>query len=155
MAVEVERKFLVVNDSWRDAATGVLFRQGYLCTEPERTVRVRLAGERGKLTIKGKAVGISRAEYEYPIPAAEAVELLDNLCLRPLIEKTRYRIEYAGRLWEVDEFHGVNAGLLLAEIELETEDQAFALPDWAGKEVSDDPRYYNSNLVREPFKNWR
>lgn len=155
MAVEVERKFLVVNDSWRDAATGVLFRQGYLCTEPERTVRVRLAGERGKLTIKGKAVGISRAEYEYPIPAAEAVELLDNLCLRPLIEKTRYRIEYAGRLWEVDEFHGVNAGLLLAEIELETEDQAFALPDWVGKEVSDDSRYYNSNLVREPFKNWR
>jgi adenylate cyclase len=155
MPIEIERKFLVVGDSWRRGATGTLFRQGYLCTDPERTVRVRLAGDRGTLTIKGLTEGISRAEFEYPIPAAEAAELLDRLCLRPLIEKTRYRLEHAGRIWEIDEFSGVNEGLILAEVELESADAQPELPPWAGKEVSADPRYYNASLVQHPFSMWR
>lgn len=155
MATEIERKFLLSNDSWRaTAAVGVLFRQGYLSTEPERTVRVRLEGALGKLTIKGKTVGCTRSEYEYAIPPDEAAELLDSLCLQPLIEKTRYRLEYAGQLWEVDEFHGINAGLLIAEIELAAADQDFVVPDWLGAEVTADPRYYNANLVKNPFTRW-
>ena len=154
MAVEIERKFLVLDDSWREGAMGILFRQGYLSTEPERTVRVRLEGDTGKLTIKGKSIGISRSEYEYQIPSADAAELLDNLCLRPLIEKTRYRVEYAGQVWEIDEFHGDNDGLVIAEIELETESVAFEQPGWVGQEVSGEPRYYNASLVKNPYKNW-
>lgn len=154
MAIEIERKFLLGNDSWRVAAAGILFRQGYLCTEPERTVRVRLEGAHGKLTIKGKSQGISRSEYEYPISQTDAVELLDSLCQRPLIEKTRYRVEFAGELWEIDEFHGENTGLLVAEIELKSEEQEFVRPGWLGVEVSGDPRYYNANLLKNPFKNW-
>ena len=154
MAVEIERKFLVTDDAWRNTATGILFRQGYLCTEPERTVRVRLEGDRGKLTIKGKSIGISRSEFEYEIPQQEAVELLDKLCLLPLIEKTRYRVEHAGHWWEVDEFHGDNEGLILAEIELEAEDSEIELPEWVGKEVSGERRYYNACLVEKPFKDW-
>lgn len=154
MAEEIERKFLVNNDSWRPGASGTLFRQGYLSTDPERTVRVRLEGERGVLTIKGLSHGISRAEFEYPIPAMEAAALLDSLCLQPLIEKTRYRIEHSGHIWEIDEFAGDNAGLLLAEVELTSEQEAVDLPPWAGAEVSTDPRYFNSNLVRHPFSRW-
>lgn len=154
MAKEIERKFLLGNDSWRPGAGGTLFRQGYLSTDPERTVRVRLEGERGVLTIKGLSRGISRAEFEYPIPAAEAAELLDTLCLQPLIEKTRYRVEHAGHLWEIDEFAGDNAGLVLAEVELASEDEALELPPWVGAEVSTDPRYFNANLVRHPFRSW-
>ena len=154
MALEIERKFLLSNDSWRAKATGVQFRQGYLCTEPERTVRVRLEGEIGKLTIKGKVQGITRSEYEYQIPRDEAGALLDSLCRQPLIEKTRYRLEFAGQLWEVDEFHGLNAGLLVAEIELDSEDQPFERPAWLGAEVTAEPRYYNANLVKNPFTRW-
>ncbi len=154
MAVEIERKYLVNDDSWREGAMGILFRQGYLSTDPERTVRVRLEGDIGKLTIKGKSLGISRSEYEYQIPSADAAELLDNLCLRPLIEKTRYRVEYAGQVWEIDEFHGDNDGLIIAEIELEAESAEFELPDWVGREVSAEPRCYNANLVKNPYKNW-
>lgn len=154
MGIEIERKFLIKDGRWRKGAKGLLFRQGYLSTEPERTVRVRLEGELGKLTIKGKSVGISRAEYEYAIPSADATALLDQLCLRPLIEKTRYRVEHAGRLWEIDEFHGDNAGLLLAEVELESAMAALELPGWVGEEVSADPRYFNANLVKHPFSHW-
>jgi len=154
MPIEIERKFLVSADSWRQGATGTLFRQGYLCTDPERTVRVRLAGDRGTLTIKGKTEGISRAEFEYPIPAAEAADLLDRLCLLPLIEKKRYRVEHAGKTWEIDEFFGDNEGLILAEVELESADAQVELPSWVGREVSDDPRYYNANLVQHPFSRW-
>ena len=154
MAIEIERKFLLVDDSWRQTATGILFRQGYLSVAPARTVRVRLEGERGKLTIKGKSQGIVRVEYEYEIPKDEAAELLDNLCLRPLIEKTRYRVEHVGQLWEIDVFHAENAGLIVAEIELETADSRFDLPDWVGAEVSADPRYFNANLVKQPYSSW-
>jgi CYTH domain-containing protein len=154
MPIEIERKFLVVDDTWRQGATGTPFRQGYLCTDPERTVRVRLAGDRGTLTIKGKTEGISRAEFEYPIPSAEAAELLDRLSLRPLIEKTRYRVEHAGRVWEIDEFFGDNEGLILAEVELESADAQLELPSWTGREVSDDPRYYKANLVQHSFSKW-
>jgi adenylate cyclase len=154
MAEEIERKFLVSNDSWRPGAGGTRFRQGYLSTDPERTVRVRLEGERGVLTIKGLSRGICRAEFEYPIPAAEAAVLLDTLCLQPLIEKTRYRVEHGGHIWEIDEFAGDNAGLVLAEVELSSEDEAVELPLWVGAEVSSDPRYFNANLIRHPFRRW-
>lgn len=154
MAIEIERKFLVADDSWRENAMGTLFRQGYLSAEHERTVRVRLEGDIGKLTIKGKSQGISRSEYEYEIPKQDAAEMLDTLCLKPLIEKTRYRIEYAGLIWEVDEFYGANEGLILAEVELESEDAEFDRPDWVGEEVSGNPRYFNSNLVKNPFTEW-
>ncbi|HXV21349.1 MAG TPA: CYTH domain-containing protein [Desulfuromonadales bacterium] len=154
MPTEIERKFLVNGTAWKRGATGKLYRQGYLVAEKERTVRVRVVGEESFLTIKGPSKGIARAEYEYRIPPREAAEMLDTLCLQPLIEKYRYRIEHAGLVWEVDEFLGENQGLTLAEVELADEDQAFSLPDWAGEDVSHDPRYYNANLVRHPFSKW-
>ncbi|MFP4007423.1 MAG: CYTH domain-containing protein [Spirulinaceae cyanobacterium] len=155
MPIEIERKFLVKHDGWRNLVTGVAYRQGYLCTEVESTVRVRIAGDRAFLTIKGKTTGSSRLEYEYPIPLEDAAEMLNNLCHRPLIEKTRYRIALGDLVWEVDEFHGENQGLILAEVELVSEDRAIALPDWIGVEVSHDSRYYNSYLARNPYQRWQ
>jgi CYTH domain-containing protein len=155
MASEIERKFLVDAASWPcPASGGVRYRQGYLSTDPERTVRVRVAGEEAWLTIKGITRGISRSEYEYAIPVADAEAMLDQLCVKPLVEKTRYRVEFGGRVWEVDRFGGDNAGLLLAEVELPAADAPVALPPWAGREVSDDPRYFNSNLARNPYRGW-
>lgn len=154
MGTETERKFLVRSSAWKEGASGTLYRQGYLSTEKARTVRVRIAGDRGYLTIKGAAEGISRPEYEYEIPLADANELLDQLCLRPMIEKTRYRVEHGGLVWEVDEFAGENQGLVVAEVELETPDQLVRLPEWAGEEVTHDPRYLNANLVKSPFSTW-
>jgi CYTH domain-containing protein len=153
MAREIERKFLVRGEGWRQGE-GVPYRQGYLSREPSRTVRVRVARDKGYLTIKGASEGISRSEYEYPIPLADATELLDRLCERPLVEKTRYRIAHGAHTWEVDEFHGDNQGLVLAEVELARADERPALPDWIGEEVSDDPRYFNSNLVQRPYRSW-
>jgi CYTH domain-containing protein len=154
MSLEIERKFLVKGEGWRAHGSGLLYRQGYLSTVPGRSVRVRLVRDKGYLTIKGAAIGITRAEYEYIIPAAEASEMLDELCERPLIEKTRYRIEHQGLIWEIDEFAGDNRGLIIAEVELEEEDQAIMLPDWVGKEVTGDPRYYNASLITDPFTSW-
>ena len=154
MGKEIERKFLVTGTEYRNLAQGVYYRQGYLNTDALHTVRVRTIGNKGYFTIKGKNDGISRLEYEYEIPVAEANELLDKLCIRPLIEKTRYKIPFAGHVWEVDEFAGENEGLVVAEIELPTEDAPFDKPAWIGQEVSLDPRYYNSNLSLHPFKNW-
>lgn len=154
MPNEIERKFLVKDTRWKALGNGKLFRQGYLSLEPERTVRVRVAGDKGFLTIKGKTTGVTRAEYEYEIPVSEAASMLDNLCAGPRIEKMRYRIHHAGQIWEVDEFLGDNAGLVVAEIELESEDQQIDLPEWVGEEVSGDPRYYNSNLTLHPFSQW-
>lgn len=154
MGVEIERKFLVASDAWRQLGTPVLLRQGYLTADPMRTVRVRIEGEQGMLTIKSKSEGATRGEWEYPIPLADAAELLDRLCERPLVEKYRRRIEHAGFTWEVDEFLGENAGLVVAEIELPGEDAAFERPDWIGQDVTGDKRYYNSNLIRHPYSTW-
>lgn len=154
MGTEIERKFLVRDDSWREGAVGTAYRQGYLSTEVDRNVRIRIIGQRGLLTVKGRASGISRLEFEYEIPLADARKMLDELCSRPLIEKTRFKVEYAGLTWEIDEFAGDNAGLVVAEVELESEDQKVELPPWIDREVSDDPRYLNSNLVTNPFSTW-
>lgn len=154
MGVEIERKFLLIGDGWRRLGEPVLLRQGYLCTDPMRTVRVRIEGDQGRLTIKSKNLGATRGEWEYPIPLLEAQELLDRLCERPLVEKYRRRIAHAGFTWEVDEFLGENAGLVVAEIELPAEDTAFDRPDWIGREVTGEKRYYNSSLIRFPYSQW-
>jgi adenylate cyclase len=154
MPKEIERKFLVTSDAWRHDAVGKRYRQGYLSTDPERTVRVRVAGDTGYLTIKGPSAGASRSEYEYPIPRAEAEEMLDQLCLRPLVEKVRYRVPHAGLTWEVDEFEGENAGLIVAEVELTDPGQSVDLPPWVGREVTSDGRYANASLVARPYGTW-
>lgn len=154
MAIEIERKYLVKDDTWRGLGKGSHYRQGYLSTEPDCTVRVRMVAGKGFLTIKGKTVNATRAEYEYLIPSQDADAMLDELCARPLIEKIRYRIEYQGLVWEVDEFEGENAGLVVAEVELASEDQVVAVPAWIGEEVTTDPRYYNANLISHPYSRW-
>lgn len=154
MATEIERKFLVKNEDWKTLATGTSYCQGYIATKKGATVRVRLAGNQGYLTIKGASKGISRAEYEYEIPAEDAQEMLNNLCEPPLIEKTRYKIAVDNLVWEVDEFLGANQGLIVAEVELTDANQTINIPPWVGQEVSDDPRYYNANLVQHPFRQW-
>lgn len=154
MATEIERKYLVKHDGWRSQTRGTLYRQGYLVREPEKTVRVRVAGDRGFLTIKSSTQGVSRSEYEYLIPLEDAQQMLDTLCTEPLIEKYRYLIEIGNLRWEIDEFLGDNQGLIVAEVELTDENQAIDLPDWIGVEVSHDPRYYNANLVKTPYSKW-
>jgi adenylate cyclase len=154
MGVEIERKFLPASDGWRALGEPVLLRQGYLSSDPECTVRVRVENGQGVMTIKGRSVGAARGDWEYPIPLADANELLDRLCEQPLIEKYRRRIPFGQHVWEVDEFLGANAGLVVAEIELGAEDEAFAKPDWIGQEVTDDRRYFNSSLVKLPFSRW-
>ncbi|NLF96631.1 MAG: CYTH domain-containing protein [Candidatus Riflebacteria bacterium] len=155
MGKEIERKYLVRSTEWKNLAKGTSYRQGYLSTVKERTVRVRTIDDKGFLTIKGITVGASRAEYEYEIPAADANAMLSNLCEKPLIEKNRYKIAHAGLTWEVDEFFGDNDGLIVAEVELTSEDQKIELPAWIGEEVTSDPRYFNSNLTKNPYKNWK
>jgi CYTH domain-containing protein len=154
MGEEIERKFLVATEGWRETAEGTRYRQGFLSTEPERTVRVRVAGPRGSITVKGKNVGARRAEFEYEIPVADAERMLDTLCKRPLIEKVRYTVAVAPHTWEIDVFEGENAGLVVAEIELRSEHEAFDKPEWVGDEVTGDPRYFNSNLVSNPYQTW-
>ncbi|BAY90328.1 MULTISPECIES: CYTH domain-containing protein [unclassified Tolypothrix] len=154
MAAEIERKFLVQGDSWRNLVEGSLYIQGYISTKKEATVRVRIAGNQAYLTIKGKTVQYSRSEFEYPIPLEDAREMLNTLCEKPLIEKTRYKIAYGNLIWEIDEFDGVNKGLILAEVELSHEQQQIELPIWVGEEVSHDPKYFNSNLAKYPFSEW-
>ena len=153
MAQEIERKFLVSTDEWRSLANPTRYRQGYLSSIKERVVRVRTIDDKGFLTIKGINEGLTRLEFEYDIPLADANSLLD-LCEKPIIEKTRCKIPLDGLIWEIDEFFGDNAGLIVAEVELESEDQAFEKPSWIGEEVSGDPRYFNSNLIKNPFTTW-
>ncbi|MGQ0710264.1 MAG: CYTH domain-containing protein [Rhodoferax sp.] len=153
MGVEIERKFLVQGEGWRAGTPGVLMRQGYLCCDKERTVRVRQAGAEAFLTIKGAPQGLVRAEFEYPIPLADAQALL-ALCDGPLVEKTRFERWVDGTLWEVDEFHGDNAPLVLAEVELPSAEASFARPPWLGAEVSEDTRYLNACLAQHPFARW-
>lgn len=153
MSREIERKFLLKSDAWRGRAVGVAYRQGYLSTVPERTVRVRIAGDHAFLTVKGRTTHHSRSEFEYPVPVADAEQML-SLCEGPLVEKTRYEIPHAGKTWQVDEYHGDNRGLIFAEVELTAEDERVEIPEWIGEEVSGDPRYYNSNLAKHPFTSW-
>lgn len=152
MAIEIERKFLVVNDTWR-AAPAVFYSQGYLNRDKQRTVRVRIAGAQAFITVKGISQGASRLEFEYEIPVVDAQQLL-TLCEQPLIEKYRRIISHGGFVWEVDEFLGDNLGLVVAEIELPAEVTHFALPDWVGAEVTHDARYFNSNLAQVPYCQW-
>lgn len=154
MGVEIEKKFLLSGSDWKQLAAGTAYRQGYLNSTKERTVRVRTIDDKGYLTVKGISVGATRMEFEYEIPREDAAQLLDELCEKPLIEKNRYKIEYGGFIWEVDEFFGENDGLVVAEIELESEDQQFERPAWVGEEVTGDPRYFNSNLIKHPYTAW-
>jgi adenylate cyclase len=154
MPQEIERKFLVKSYSFRKEGQLVYIHQGFLSTDKERIVRVRVAGDKAFLTIKGLVRGIGRAEYEYEIPAEDARYMLENLCIRPTIEKNRYKIPMEGFTWEVDEFLGDNDGLVIAEIELEHEAQEFPKPAWLGEEVTGEAKYYNANLVKHPYKEW-
>lgn len=155
MAIEIERKFLVKGNEWRSLATGQIYCQGYILAESGRTVRVRIVGNQGYLTIKGPGnLSGARPEFEYPIPVEDAQEMLETLCSKPFIEKTRHKIFIGELIWEVDEFHGENKGLILAEVELKTENQSIKIPDWIGQEVTRDYRYFNAYLSQHPYSQW-
>lgn len=154
MAVEIERKFLVRRELWQPKEAGIAIVQGYLCSDAERTVRVRTWNEQAYLTVKGKSRGIRRLEFEYEIPFSDAKELL-ALCEQPVISKRRYVEQHVDNRWEIDVFEGDNEGLILAEVELLSEDAEISLPEWAGSEVSGDKRYYNSYLFRCPYRLWK
>lgn len=153
MAKEIERKFLVDPDNWSKDGEAFAVTQGYISVDPERTVRVRIIGKDAYLTIKGRTTGITRDEFEYPIPLPDAVEML-KMAIYPPIEKIRYQSFYSGKLWEVDEFLGANKGLIVAEIELENENELLIKPEWVMQEVSDDRRYFNSSMAQHPFQKW-
>ena len=155
MPVEIERKFLVKDLSWKDSATSFKdFRQGYFPTGEGVTVRARIAGDRARLTIKGPVSGISRAEFEYPIPVEDAIAFLSGFCVHPVILKRRWYVPFGAFTWEIDEFDGQNKGLIVAEIELDAPDREFPAPPWLGREVSHESRFRNSRLVRHPFSEW-
>ena len=155
MGIEIERKFLVNHAQWEqlEKPLGEFYRQGYLLTDPQKTIRVRQTSDKGFLTIKGISVGATRSEYEYEIPFEEAKELLDQFAVAEL-SKVRYKIFLGNHIWEVDVFSSKNQGLIVAEIELKSEDETFDIPDWIDREVTGEERYYNSNLVTEPFEDW-
>lgn len=156
MAIEIERKFTVANDAWKTKVRAQsYYKQGYLSSDPACSVRVRIADDHAFLNIKSATLGVRRSEFEYPIPRPDAEEMLANLCRGPLIEKTRYFVEHAGKTWEIDVFEGDNKGLVVAEIELNDADEVFEIPSWAGEDVSHDPRYYNVSLVTRPYKDWQ
>ena len=155
MGYEIERKFLLKNDAWRDLAQGQFYRQGYLASNSERSVRIRTMGDCGILTIKGPTENGARREYEYEVPLSDAIYMLKNICMQPIIEKTRYRIKIPPFIWEVDEFAGENKGLIIAEVELESIDQPVHPPEWIGREVTSEQRYFNASLVTYPYNKWR
>lgn len=155
MAVEIEHKFVLISDAWRSLVSrSEVFRQGYLSNNPAASVRVRIADDQATLNIKGMTMGTHRPEYEYSIPLKDAAELLDQLCARPIIEKTRHFVDFAGKMWEIDEFAGENAGLIVAELELDEVGEAFEKPSWAGQDVSGIERYYNVSLLKYPYSQW-
>jgi len=155
VAIEIERKFLLGDDSWRGAvARSEVMRQGYLAGSEHCSIRVRVTGDQAHLNIKSATLGITRSEFEYQVPLADAELMLNTLCGARCLDKTRHYVRHAGHEWEIDEFHGANAGLVVAELELSTVDESFVTPAWLGKEVSDDPRYYNSRLVEAPYSDW-
>lgn len=151
---EIERKFLVVNNNYRQMAEGILIQQGFLSTDRNRIVRIRIIGNKAWLTVKGKSTGASRKEFEFQIPYEEAKEMIQTICIKPIISKIRYRIKLGEVLWEIDEFAEENAGLIVAEVEIPYESFDLELPEWIGKEVTLDERYYNAYLVKHPFKKW-
>ena len=151
--IEIERKYLVVNKLYK-SGTPIHISQGYICSEENRVVRVRIKGDKAYITIKNATIGFARNEYEYEIPVADAEAMLHNTCQQPIIDKTRYVLEHKGFMWEVDEFHGDNEGLVVAEIELEDKDAVFDLPDFVGEEVTGQPQYYNACLFKKPYKKW-
>ena len=156
MGLEIERKFLLADDRWRAAAdAGEAFVQGYFCAEGNASVRVRIEGERANINIKAAVIGATRAEYEYPVPLADARAMLADLCIAPPVEKKRYQVPYGGHTWEIDEFSGANAGLVVAEIELTAADEQFDCPDWLGREVTDQRCYYNHALAFHPYRDWQ
>ena len=155
MGIEIERKFLLCNDDWREqVSSSHRMRQGYLQRSDQQAIRVRICDQQAHINIKHSEDGISRLEYEYPLPLADAQEMLERLALRPMIDKTRHEIRIGKHLWEIDEFHADNQGLIVAEIELDAPDEAFERPAWLGEEVSSDPRYFNSNLIVHPYSQW-
>jgi adenylate cyclase len=155
MTIEIERKYLVKNDLWKSQVLSKrTLKQGYLANSSNATIRVRVAGDQAFLTVKSATVGVRRNEFEYPIPVAEAEAMLEGAVIRPVIDKVRYRVKVGEHVWDLDVFAGDNAGLVLAEVELGSEDEAFELPAWVGAEVSGDPRYYNVNLMRHPYGSW-
>jgi adenylate cyclase len=154
MPREIERKFLLKNDSWRSSVhASRLIQQGYLCGNSRASVRVRVDGAQGNLNIKSATLGVERTEFEYPIPPDDARALLAGLA-GSVVEKTRHEVRHGAHLWEIDEFAGANQGLIVAEIELDDPNEVFARPDWLGEEVSTDPRYYNTELARHPYSRW-
>lgn len=155
MPLEIERKFLVDTRRLGNLPDGKRYRQGYLPTAGKISVRARICDDAAWLTIKGETIGATRQEYEYPIPVSDAEGMLDSLCAGSIIDKVRHLVEHAGHTWEVDIFAGDNTGLVIAEVELEAEDETVELPDWITGEVTQDPRYYNANLVTNPYCNWK
>ena len=155
MAIEIERKFLVKEKPFHLAKKSLRIRQGYIVNDQKQVIRVREKGDNYFLTVKGNNIGISRLEFDFPISKEDAEELLEHFCKTTMIDKTRHYVENHGHTWEVDEFHGDNTGLVVAEIELEAEDEQFERPDWVGEEVTSHERYYNMNLAINPFKNWK
>jgi adenylate cyclase len=155
MPLEIERKFLVDTEKLGKPGNGTRYRQGYLPAAGKTSVRVRISDGSAWLTLKGKTVGATRLEFEYPVPVADAEGILDSLCEGSVIDKTRHLVDHAGHTWEVDIFAGDNAGLVIAEVELDAEDEVVELPEWVAGEVTDDPRYYNANLVTNPYCNWK
>jgi adenylate cyclase len=155
MAIEIERKFLLANDNWRkDADEGINVIQAYMGSNEKSSIRIRIHDDSANLNIKSKTLGIQRSEYEYPIPLDDAKIILESLCDKPYIEKTRFHVVHDEHKWEIDVFSGDNEGLIVAELELNSVDEHFTLPDWLGEEVSNEPRYYNICLVSHPYKNW-
>ncbi|TNG02124.1 MAG: CYTH domain-containing protein [Gammaproteobacteria bacterium] len=155
MAIEIERKYLINNDGWRQQITSSSrITQGYLANSTTSSIRVRIDDDRANLNIKSGKISVERQEYEFTIPVDQAREMMQQLVVGPVIEKTRYHVRYKEQTWEVDEFHGDNLGLIVAEIELDSIDQQIDLPEWVGEEVSEDPRYYNVNLILHPYKDW-
>ena len=155
MPIEIERKFLLANNNWREAVkTSFRIRQGYMGEIGKASIRIRIQGEQANINVKSATLSMRRMEYEYAIPLNEAQEMLEQLCEHPQVNKTRYIVEQGKHKWEIDEFYGENEGLLVAEIELSDEAEVFEKPEWIGKEVTEDPRYYNVNLIKHPFKDW-
>ena len=155
MATEIERKFLVKNDLWREhVVSETRLKQGYLCNNPNASVRVRTGNGKAYLNIKSTTLGIKRMEFEYPIPIQDAEEMLAGIAEKPFIDKSRFKVSCGDHIWELDVFYGENEGLVVAELELDAEDEVFEMPVWAGEEVSDDVRYYNVNLIKHPYRQW-